>query len=352
MKKLILLIMISVFTVSTVFAAFSGTAADTRITNTAFVGAGNLAVNVTNGIGTNVLGIDGGTWTATAGDQNATAGNTFTLSTWLSNNGNTNDIFVLTATNNTTNTPTGGAWTTALSNITTGAGPSITKCTLAAGAEANIAFRVTVNAAAGNGSYRTYVLHAQPGDGSSAEDNYNGDNGSAYGGTIGDDATYGSGYVVCNDASRSTARQWQVTIAGPVIAINKTIDSVAIADGNAPGNAAYPGATITYKISLTNSGGGAANSLFVRDSVPANTTYEAGSLKCDVANTTIAALTWAAGTPVTDGNANDAGATDGTDIEFCPGGTTADVSAGGEDGVLEDSSGSDIAACFYQVTIN
>jgi uncharacterized repeat protein (TIGR01451 family) len=348
MKKLLVLTLILCVGIF-LYGDAAGTAAGTRLTNRAYAGAGNLAQNVTNGIGTTVLSIEGGTWTSADADQgSAAAGTLYTYSTWLTNEGNTNDWFSLAVTNNATNTPTGGAWTTSFSNVTSGALATVTRCTMNADSVANIVFKCTVNAAAGNASYREYVLKARPNDTSTAND-YTGDNSSAYGGDIGNDATYGAGFVICT--SSVAGREWRVTVSGPILAITKTVDSITT---TAPeiGNGAYPGALITYKIAVTNSGAGSATGVFIRDSVPANTTYVATSLRCSAGETS-AALTFATCTSNSDANSDDAGAATSPNIEFCPNGTAASLAGGGEDGSINtEAGGNDVAACFFRVTIN
>ena len=61
-----------------------------------------------------------------------------------------------------------------------------------------------------------------------------------------------------------------VTCTAPVISLTKTVSPT----GNQP-----PGTTLTYTVTILNSGTGAATTVVITDAVPTNTSYVAGSMK-------------------------------------------------------------------------
>lgn len=351
MKKFLVLILI-LSIAAFVFGDGKGTTAGTLITNTATVGAANMATTESNAVGTNVIMIDGGIWTSTQADQGGAAGGTYTYITTFTNEGNTNQWFAFTAVATNTNGSTGGgvdSWTTSFSNQAI-AGATVTRCTLAPDDAASIDFKCTVSGSAANGSYVGYILLAEPRSNSSFTA-YIGDNGTNYGGTISEDAEYTTGEIVCNGTA---GRIWTVTIAGPLLAIDKSIEAVDTLTSGAIGAGAYPGATITYKIAVTNTGTGGATGVYVRDSIPANTTYEAGTLQIKVgsAYTNMVYGNAANATP-TDADGGDAGACDGSIVEFTPNGTAASIAGGGEDGTIDATgAGDDVAVCWFRVVID
>ena len=72
------------------------------------------------------------------------------------------------------------------------------------------------------------------------------------------------------------------------------------------GSTITPGAIVTYTLTATVGGTGSLANLRVSDPIPADTTYEPGSITLD-------------GTPLTDAADGDAGRLDGSDIEVALG---------------------------------
>lgn len=71
--------------------------------------------------------------------------------------------------------------------------------------------------------------------------------------------------------------------------INLTVDKAATVTDPFGGNTAVPGATIVYTITTTVTGAGVATAVVVDDPIPADTTYQAGSLRLNGAVLTDAA---------------------------------------------------------------
>ncbi len=72
------------------------------------------------------------------------------------------------------------------------------------------------------------------------------------------------------DPTVSDFGELTVTVTAPVLSLTKTVSPV----GNQP-----PGTTLTYTVTLLNSGSGVATTVVITDAVPANTTYVNGSMK-------------------------------------------------------------------------
>jgi uncharacterized repeat protein (TIGR01451 family) len=72
------------------------------------------------------------------------------------------------------------------------------------------------------------------------------------------------------DETISDSGTLTVTVTAPVLSLTKTVSPT----GNQP-----PGTTLTYTCTVTNSGSGVATIVVISDDVPANTTYEAGSMQ-------------------------------------------------------------------------
>ena len=74
------------------------------------------------------------------------------------------------------------------------------------------------------------------------------------------------------DATVSDEGKLTVTVTAPVLSLTKTVSPI----GNQP-----PGTTLTYTCTLTNSGSGVATQVVISDNVPANTTFESGTMKIE-----------------------------------------------------------------------
>jgi len=80
----------------------------------------------------------------------------------------------------------------------------------------------------------------------------------------------------------------------PVLSLVKTVSPT----GNQP-----PGTTLTYTVTIANSGSGLATTVVISDDIPTNTTYKTGSLKIG-------------GASVTDASDGDGGTFSGHGITF------------------------------------
>jgi len=263
----------------------TGTPYQTRISNTATV----TGVNFTEkqaGIGTNVQRIVGGHWVG-EGDQSVSAGQVVTNTTHLTNLGNAIFTFQIRVTNFNTNTGGGvaGAWGWTIytnngiylsgSGNGNGYGQDIT---IGSNAYKTVYFVVRVTNTA-TGGFSEWSLLARTTTPKQNTANYQGDNGIWYGGPDGEGwgDTYTDGLICYGPSSDTTNWRWRLTINAPIITITKTIDSILIADGSGPDNVAVPGAAITFRVRVTNSGSGAANRVIIRDQIPANTAFVTGS---------------------------------------------------------------------------
>jgi uncharacterized repeat protein (TIGR01451 family) len=65
--------------------------------------------------------------------------------------------------------------------------------------------------------------------------------------------------------------------------IDTTAPDVAVVKSVAPAGAQPPGTTLTYTVVVTNNGTGAANAVVLTDPIPANTTYQAGTITYNAA---------------------------------------------------------------------
>ena len=191
MRKI--LIILSVISLSVVLFAAAGdnTAAGTEITNSAAVGGGNFTTVISAQVGTNVITNYGGKWSGEADIGGAVAGAVVTNTTFLTNLGNSQDIFELTVRAAEVQTNAAvfcdyGNWSYQFNNDTSGMS-DITLCTTVAGSLAEIEFLATVGGAAQNSAYVGYMLRAQVNNGTSNAryTNYTGDNGADYAGDVG-----------------------------------------------------------------------------------------------------------------------------------------------------------------------
>jgi len=352
MKKFILISIFCLFAVSLFGANFTPTG--TIISNVSTAGCDVFGtISVTNRAGA-VQTIYGGTWTGEADLSGAVASSSFTNTTSLTNLGNAASITYDLTVPYTNYTGTyGAAWTWTFYNAAFGV---INSIAINQGAVQTIHFVVAVNAGAQNGSTGNFRPRAQV-TGNTTATNYTGDNTLNYGGQVGDavalGAGYGPGYILIDPTDASSRREWLVTVAGPVLTIAKSIESTTMVSGPA---GVYPGATITYKIRVVNTGSGAAANVYINDTVPEWTTVKNAvdnRIKIKVSGDE-SATTWADGVAKSDTAGNDEGYLSGTaagsTMTFAPAGV---ANAGSGTGALTASGGaSDEAACWFQVTIN
>ncbi len=80
-----------------------------------------------------------------------------------------------------------------------------------------------------------------------------------------------------DDNSATSDETATTTVTAPVLSLDKEVSPA----GDQP-----PGATLTYSVTITNSGSGDATNVVVKDAVPANTTYQSGTLYVGAANPT------------------------------------------------------------------
>jgi len=93
--------------------------------------------------------------------------------------------------------------------------------------------------------------------------------------------THGSGSTAGGLAA--TGHSWlRVTISGPVLTVSKRITAVSGPLGTRP----VPGATITYQISVSNSGNANALNVRIFDNLPNYVTYVPGSITTGASFTT------------------------------------------------------------------
>ena len=72
------------------------------------------------------------------------------------------------------------------------------------------------------------------------------------------------------DGNEDDEGEYTVTITAPVLSLVKAVSPT----GEQP-----PGTTLTYTVTISNSGSGQATTIVITDAIPTNTTYEAGSMK-------------------------------------------------------------------------
>jgi uncharacterized repeat protein (TIGR01451 family) len=138
--------------------------------------------------------------------------------------------------------------------------------TINPGESTTFKFRVQVNAATANGT----VISNQ------AVDNYNA-------------ATLGDAFTSYSDGDTATVgtQPTNVTVVvppAPSVSLTKTCSSPA----NCTTQPQLPGTDITFSIAFNNSGGSAAQSLTVRDQIPANTDFKVGTVANNLGTTGLA----------------------------------------------------------------
>jgi uncharacterized repeat protein (TIGR01451 family) len=282
-------------------------------------------------------------------DQNAVDGTSITNMIHISNVGNVMaDFTVVIASGQTNGIP--GSWVT---GFVSGA----TVINVAPGGVADVFFYVNVPGGAPNGSERSYtifVTNEAPSTANTIETNYVGDNTIPYGGSIGSGGAAPSTVRVSGTAfggltvlsnlvgpDYNDTDVWQVTVSAAVVGLTKSVEGVT---NNAAGivGIAIPGATITYKLTLSNTGAASALALQVVDPLPATVSYVLSSLK-DAGNVS---ATWSSAASKTDAADGDSGRGSAAEVIFSPGGSAGAVPA---DGTLIPDSG---YSGFYRVTIN
>jgi uncharacterized repeat protein (TIGR01451 family) len=87
------------------------------------------------------------------------------------------------------------------------------------------------------------------------------------------DVTTVTGVSVFDGAKTDTATD-TINVAAPNVTVTKSVSPA----GNQP-----PGTTLTYTITVTNNGTGAANSVVLTDPIPTNTTYQTGTITYNAA---------------------------------------------------------------------
>ena len=85
----------------------------------------------------------------------------------------------------------------------------------------------------------------------------------------------GGGYAVVGATRAQASAKGSYLTNGVILAVNKTITSVADPNGSA---VLMPGAVMTYQIAVVLTGVGTATNLAISDPLPANTTYVPGSI--------------------------------------------------------------------------
>ncbi|MHB8828972.1 MAG: hypothetical protein ACYC6Q_05525 [Syntrophales bacterium] len=106
------------------------------------------------------------------------------------------------------------------------------------------------------------------------------------------------------DPTKSDTQAFTTTVKAPILTVVKGLTAVQAPAGGAtctPTNttngspcAVVPGSTLTYLVTVTNSGNGNATSVVITDIVPQYTTYKAGSIKTGATAGTLTARTDAA----------------------------------------------------------
>lgn len=275
MRKTMILLVLSLFTVVLFYSTASAqTPALFILTNVCKVTANNLgpiaAPTSQSNVATRTM--FGGKFTAMATTRTQMVGSlggaiwSFTFT----NKGNATSPFTIkfqTASSN----PAPSTWDAAFGNgsrsfnVTPAAGGIITVnvcITDQAPAQANGAyFRVRIVASNTAGNITT----------ANGATNYTGDNGIAYGGNMGDNwqgVNGGTGTQKCVFVQQGTGYDGYFTlmIAAPVLNITKSIQSIT---KGGIASAPIPGATIQYRIFITNSGSAAGVSTRIVDTTPA-----------------------------------------------------------------------------------
>jgi len=247
-----------------------GTIYNAVITNRATVSGDNLAnsISVTNT--TNVQRIIGGSWSGGLDVGSSSAGSVETLTTYFTNVGNADAVtwrFGVVDTNYSTAT-LAEPWTwvlltntvTAISQANGFTNTTAVNYVMDIGDSVRIDFRVYVAGGAVTGVAGWNLIAVNTTGGQNTLSYVSDDTVTRFGGAV----NIGLGENVAGRVDLySTAGNnyyYEITISAPNIAITKDIQSiVVVTDAAGPDNIAVPGATITYRIAVTNSGAAAIN---------------------------------------------------------------------------------------------
>ena len=318
-----------IFMTGQVQAQVKPTLADIQMTNYGIITGNNFVFQKVNVYTTNRL-ILGGCWTCSNfRDQIVVQGQIFTNKTWFTNLGNTNGITLqFGVQSNFMNGFSANQGYLAWAFFTQGATLAAAGTTNRGGANKN-AFQRGFNAGqafaidfvvyvSNNAKFATFTdvirlwcTNVSGDQNPIGKTNYTGDNGTTYGGALGwgwgtagnNGYTAANGLVLCHDALFCITGQDVAPAAGahnliskqlgaealytstPIIAITKTIWSVTL---KGVGTSPIPGATITFDIKITNTGG-TATGLVIRDTMVTNSMrFLPGSMS----NTTAAGGIW------------------------------------------------------------
>jgi uncharacterized repeat protein (TIGR01451 family) len=275
MRKTILLLALSLFTVALVSSTASAqiTPALFILTNVCKVTANNIGPIVAPSDATNVTTrtMFGGVFTAvTIRSMAVAAGMGYKWDIMFTNKGNATSPFTIKMQSVVSN-PNPSTWDAAFQNGTR----SMTVTPAAGGV---ITFSVCITDALpiqANGAYiRVRIVASNTSANISFANggtNYVGDNGLAYGGTMGNNwtgvyTTQGYKCVYLQTGTSTAAGYLTLIINAPLLGITKTIQSITKAGA---ASAPIPGATIQYKIVVTNGGGAAAVNTRLWDTTPA-----------------------------------------------------------------------------------
>jgi uncharacterized repeat protein (TIGR01451 family) len=255
----------SLFILTTEKAYSLGTIYNAVITNRATVSGDNLAnsISVTNT--TNVMRIIGGSWSGGADVGSSSAGSVETLTTYFTNVGNADNVIwrfgVFDTNYNTATLAEPWTWVlltntvTALSQANGYTNTSAFNFLMDIGDSVRIDFRVYVALGAVTGTAGWNLIAVNTTGGQNTLSYISDDGTTRFGGapTIG----FGENVAGRVDLYSGANYYYEITISAPNITITKDISQIVTGSGNAPDNIAIPGATITYRIAVTNSGAGA-----------------------------------------------------------------------------------------------
>ena len=282
-----------------------GTASDTLLTAGSSISIYNYtAPTVASGASQTVRGVFGFA-TSTVSEEaakTAVAGATATYDVTFQYTGNATDTMTLAMGAQTFGGAVGDAtnWAVAAERVgvgfltfTTSGGPAAAQAgdsaaiaSVSPDASTTMRLHHHVAADATAASYSTFTLALSSTNYPGAP--YYGYNGTLYGGATSWSRQLDSGYVI-------------TTVNGMQIDATKTFTITAPAAYVTSGggaSAVVPGSSLNYTLTFSNSGGQAANTVVILDTLPANTTFTAGSI--------LSCFTGSACTPVADPDANGA----------------------------------------------
>jgi len=268
MKKLLVLSLVMVLAIIGGNRLNAQTAANTLITNQVQMSADNVGTPVSALVATNIGVIAGGTFSVSpALTTSAGADDVVNLIWTIRNDGNTSDNFNISY--NSQNSNGGTAWTVNLLNATSG--------NLAMGATANVTLQITLASAPPDNTWYEFRLMADSTIASPIiQSRYLSDNSVDYfGGMMG---VQWDGVTVVDDGTvRSPYNNWcRITASGPVLRISKAITGIEL--NSVAQTYAVPGATITYVITVSNTGSAGALNAVVSDTIPSETAYDSASV--------------------------------------------------------------------------